>query len=97
MCGLICGELYRCKVDTILLCVSSTPLGNPVVPLEYGRKAMSLDRALGKTLSVSPLHVPSKLITPDGIALFSWNNLFYVCARFIFVEIKLYRGFYNNN
>lgn len=79
-CALIWGAPYKCKVDTIALCVSSTPFGKPVVPLEYGRKTTSLERALSRIVSVSPLHALSKLITPGGMVLFFWNKLvYYVC------------------
>lgn len=34
-------NLSWCMFETIFLCVNTTPFGNPVVPLEYGKTAIS--------------------------------------------------------
>jgi hypothetical protein len=52
------------RLETTLRWVSMTPLGNPVVPLEYGRKSRS-SRGSIRTSGGSPLLARS---SPNGVA-----------------------------
>ena len=41
-------SIVCCKLATRFLCVNITPLGSPIVPLEYGKAATSLAGSMAK-------------------------------------------------
>lgn len=70
----IWGQSYCCKLAMMFLWVSSTPLGRPVVPLEYGRNARSEDSQPPKgTFVPDQLHKTVQSIAPSGLASFAWK------------------------
>src|SRR5436309_2534121 len=82
-----CTEAVWSRLATRLRCVSTTPLGNPVVPLEYGSTARSRAgstgaRGAGAAVSsrvangVAPGALPrTKITTMSGIAMSGYGLL----------------------